>query len=357
MKSLTALLILMLTGIAHAGIGEWNFDNGRQDRYLDLQCGSGELTRGSAGFYEIDGPQGRPLEFGPWSVSPFNQAQSSVPYILNFDYEPPTGFSLDMGDLQTDVDTLSLKAYSGIHGTGTLLASTTVTLPGPEFYKRVSVQATGIRSVVFIGGSASNPNSVFYDNFKTTCAPNGTIFSRIPDFLAFADKTVFRPSNGTWYSLYGHGFTPLFGAKQFGASGDKPIPGDFDGNRVSDVAVFRNGTWYVLLSESNTFQANQFGSVGDIPLSTDFDNDGKTDLAVFRPSSGIWYWIRSSDGQFNSVQFGTTGDMPLPGNYDLTPNVLGINAGGSVNTPPVAQHDVVSLLFHGGYVHTVQALL
>ena len=116
------------------------------------------------------------------------------------------------------------------------------------------------------------------------------------------DIAVFRPSTGTWF------VRNMFTA-QFGDPGDVPVPGDFNGDGVTDVAVYRpsTGDWFV----RNQFNVNFGGAGGYVPVVGDYNGDGTDDIAVFQSSTGMWF-VRN---QF-AIQFGDPGDRPVPGDYD-----------------------------------------
>ena len=140
-----------------------------------------------------------------------------------------------------------------------------------------------------------------------------------PDLVA--DVAVFRPSNGVWYFIKRKFINPshpgdISEAVQFGQAGDKPVPADYDGDGVLDVAVFRpsTGVWYVRRSSDNEVQSFQWGIAEDVPTTGDFDGDGKFDFAVFRPSNGTWYVYRSGDDSFQFKHFGQSGDIPVTAN-------------------------------------------
>jgi hypothetical protein len=102
----------------------------------------------------------------------------------------------------------------------------------------------------------------------------------------------------------------------WGAAGDKPVRGDFDGDGKADAAVFRasNSVWYIRRSSDLQIRYDYFGVSSARFVAADYDGDDKTDLAVFR--SGVW-WIRQSSDNAVSVQnWGLATDVPIPGDYN-----------------------------------------
>ena len=130
-----------------------------------------------------------------------------------------------------------------------------------------------------------------------------------------SDVAVFRPSNGVWYWLNSSDGSSH--SAQFGLAGDKVVPGDFDGDGKNDMAVFRpsNGIWYWLNSSDGSFHSVRFGNRGDRPAVGDYDGDGKTDFAVFRPSKGVWYLLQSTQG-FATIKLGDSASKIAQGDYD-----------------------------------------
>src|SRR4029077_15737273 len=111
-----------------------------------------------------------------------------------------------------------------------------------------------------------------------------------------------RPSTGQWWmrkhvvclrSEYPHHDRFAMGERERRARARRPRRRRQDGHRG---LAARMAPGYVVYSSTGTAAGLQWGSLGDIPVPGDFDKDGNTDLAVFRPSSGIWYiWYSSTE--------------------------------------------------------------
>lgn len=127
------------------------------------------------------------------------------------------------------------------------------------------------------------------------------------------DRAVFRSSTGTWWIRRSSGGTM---AQSWGTGGDIPVAADYNGDGKTDNAVWRpsTGTWWVRFDTGATTTAN-WGISSDVPVPADYDGDGRSDFAVWRPSTGTW-WVMNSTGGTSAQPWGLLGDKPVPADYD-----------------------------------------
>lgn len=141
------------------------------------------------------------------------------------------------------------------------------------------------------------------------------------------DFAVVRVSKGIWI-IRQSSTSDIIEVKTGFEEGDIPVVGDFDGDGVADVA-YRNPNarrWYIYPSSkvnngelaSQHIQSIRFGlDVDDIPVTGDYDGDGVTDLAVWRPSAGVWIIRNSQTRAITEEWFKGRGNaLPLSADFD-----------------------------------------
>lgn len=90
----------------------------------------------------------------------------------------------------------------------------------------------------------------------------------------------------------------------FGGIGDLPASADYDGDGLTDPAVYAPATayWQVLMSSTlstkgyYTWWGGVAGNINGIPVPADYDGDGKADPAGYHQDTGIWELFLSANG-------------------------------------------------------------
>lgn len=185
--------------------------------------------------------------------------------------------------------------------------------------------------------SGNNTNSAREDGIQRQVFGRNAADIPVPadyDGDGIDDFAVRRPATFTWYIRNSSGGN--FNSAQedgiqrvvFGRSEDDiPVQGDFNGDGKADIAVWRpsTGTWFVKNSDGGNYNSSRedgiqrisLGTSTDIPVPADYDGDGITDIAVRTPSSFLWTIVQSSNGGTVNATFGRdAADIPVPADYD-----------------------------------------
>ena len=113
-------------------------------------------------------------------------------------------------------------------------------------------------------------------------------------------------------------------------TGDLPVVGDWKGAGVSELGLFRpsTGEWFLDYDGKKSWSGCSkercitFGAPGDQPVTGDWNGSGTSKIGVFRPSSGEWFLDYNGNGIWDgcgtdlcSENFGMPGDIPVAGKW------------------------------------------
>jgi putative pyrroloquinoline-quinone binding quinoprotein len=131
---------------------------------------------------------------------------------------------------------------------------------------------------------------------------------------------VFRPTNGLVYLKNStvSGFADV--VLNYGLPGDYPVAGDWNGDGIDSIGVYRNGSFYLRNSNTLGYADLQFpfGTPGDQPVVGDWNGDGVDTIGVFHSSSFTFY-LRNSNapGPADMVfSLGIPGDVGIAGDWN-----------------------------------------
>lgn len=135
-----------------------------------------------------------------------------------------------------------------------------------------------------------------------------------------SDVGVWRGSDGKAYlDTNNDPSAEIIRATATQGAGSQVIAADFDGNTVSDIAIFSAGVWYIDLNKDGVAdQTVVFGGVNGRAVAGDINADGIADLGKYNRDTGLWKFDTDRNGVADvSVVFGgTLNDIPRVADFD-----------------------------------------
>ncbi len=109
---------------------------------------------------------------------------------------------------------------------------------------------------------------------------------------------------------------------EYGAKGDIALTGDWNGDGIATVGIFRNGTWFLDMDGDGRWSKGdisvKFGQDGDLPVVGDWNGDGISKLGVYRNGTFILDTNnnREIDAADKVFALGQAGDRPVAGDWN-----------------------------------------
>jgi len=108
---------------------------------------------------------------------------------------------------------------------------------------------------------------------------------------------------------------------QYGTKGDVAVTGDWNGDGIHTIGIFRNGTWFLDMDGDGRWSEGdrtvEYGQEGDRPVVGDWTGDGISKVGVYR--NGTFQLDTNNNRQFDVAdkvfELGGAGDLPVVGDW------------------------------------------
>ncbi len=109
---------------------------------------------------------------------------------------------------------------------------------------------------------------------------------------------------------------------QYGTKGDVAVTGDWNGDGIHAIGIFRNGTWFLDLDGDGRWSKNdvaaEYGQEGDLPVVGDWTGDGISKFGIYR--DGAFHLDINNNRQIDATdkvfELGSAGDKPVAGDWN-----------------------------------------
>jgi serine-aspartate repeat-containing protein C/D/E len=109
---------------------------------------------------------------------------------------------------------------------------------------------------------------------------------------------------------------------QFGVATDIPIAGDWNGDGIRSIGVFRDGKWHFDMDGDGKWSKGdkvaRFGQKGDLPVVGDFNGDGIEEIGIYR--NGKWIIDVNGNREIDAAdmvfELGGQNDLPVVGDWN-----------------------------------------
>lgn len=155
---------------------------------------------------------------------------------------------------------------------------------------------------------AAMPNPHGFFPFLLRSTPNDFDGDRI------SDLAMYEAATGRWSIRLSHNGADL--SLIWGWSETRPVPGDYDGDGITDLAVYhrRSGYWYIRDSHTGNLRILAWGAESARPVPGDYNGDGLMDAAVYDQERGVWYVLQGAAAWV--FAFGWRDARAVPADYD-----------------------------------------